>query len=221
MEELFSAAEECLHRAEFCIIEEDELQLSALYPKLESIFRALGNIYANESDGDVAEISNFFLNQVTDILEIIEEVLKHPTEAGVRLPKTANNGPGRPSYIIPEEEVKMLKNTGLAWTKIADFFNVSAKTLKRRMKASNLQLVERKTNIQDHDLDVVLRDIIDEHPSSGYTYVWASLKARNIFVPFRRVITRMKVLDPIGIFLRSRRRILRRKFKVKASRYLW
>ena len=133
-------------------------------------------------------------------MEKIGRVLETPTtgrrrEVTSSLPSTG----GRPSYDITKAQIEQLRDTGMNWKSIANFFGVSERTLHRRRVVYGIEA--SFTNIK---LDDQVRDILRLTPYSGESYVRGSLKRRQVNVQRARVRESLCRVDPIGRNMRRR-----------------
>lgn len=128
---------------------------------------------------------------------------------------------GQPRLDIPVDQVVTLRRCGLTWPKIAKALNISRQSLWNFRRLNNVHDARAYSNISDEELSNMISSIKQEHPSMGYRYIWASLKARQIFVTWERLISSVRLIDPIGILNRRRRRLRRRQYRVKGANYMW
>lgn len=228
MENFLTEIQSFLLRIEECIDDGDLIQLNGLYPKLLDCFHFLSRIPSNEEAGtqgiDVGPhgFFNWISTLITESSSLLKQNGEDAVDAPVRIPENIRfNQFGRPQKWTPPEDIELLRSNGLSWPKIARLLGVSPSTIHRRKALLNLNGARTYSVISDADLEAVIINIIDEHPNSGYVYIWASLKSRGLFVPFKRVKEHMRRIDPGGIFQRSRQRIHRRPYRVKAAGYMW
>jgi hypothetical protein len=77
------------------------------------------------------------------------------------------------------------------------------------------------SDISDHDLDTYIRNFRAKHPDSGVRYIFAALRVRGFRLQKRRVMESLHRVDSVGLALRRRGRIRRRKYKVSRPQALW
>ncbi|CAH3039554.1 unnamed protein product, partial [Pocillopora meandrina] len=84
-------------------------------------------------------------------------------------PDSSRNGPGRPPYVIEEEQIRFLREMHFSWKKISDLLGVSESTLRRRRLIYGVTDQEelRWTQITDSDLENIVKEIQDLTPNIG------------------------------------------------------
>lgn len=125
---------------------------------------------------------------------------------------------GRPGYNITPQQINFFRGGGMKWNQIALTLGVSRRTLYRRLSVFN---IDRQEMINDEQLDNVLREIINEMPNSGEIYIMGNLRAKNIFIPRRKLRERLNILCPVARSLRRRNAVRRRLYSVRGPNYLW
>ena len=100
---------------------------------------------------------------------------------------------------------------------------ISLATLKRRLQ--KLKLSRRKQGEALLNDDELRKAIEEELAGSGcfvgYRKLWARLRKKGIFVPRRKVMTLLRVLDPDGVESRKKKRLRRRAYSTKGPNYIW
>ena len=95
---------------------------------------------------------------------------------------------GRPMYRITEFQIWGLRSVGFTWRKIASFFCVSERTLRRRRQEMGWPTREQEfSQISDDTLDIVVRNILSLSPNSGERMVLGALRGRGLLVQRSRV----------------------------------
>lgn len=123
---------------------------------------------------------------------------------------------GRPKLNINVQQIEMLRNTGMSWTRVAEALNVSRQSLYRIAQPLIPHL-----QISDLALDNMIKEIMSHTQHCGETYIIGGLRAKNIRVPRRRVRERINIIDAAGRALRRHGAIKRRVYNVKEANNLW
>ena len=119
---------------------------------------------------------------------------------------------GRPKYIIKQEQILLLRKLRFTWTKIAQMYGVSRRTMYN--VRSDLGLVSSEfsgfSNISDNDLKIIIRQIKQEMPDLGQSMLRGVLESRGVHVPMIRIRDCLSEVDPINTALRWATPIQRR-----------
>lgn len=128
----------------------------------------------------------------------------------------------RPRFSVPTTEINVLRNRGhQSRSKIARTVNIGRVTLWKR-RNQNIIATNRSLNLKTvEEFECVLNEIKTKHPFVGYRHNWGNLKARGIYITWKRRILLVQEVDPVGVLKRRRRRLKRRQYTVKASNYMW
>lgn len=208
-----------------CIQQGNADFLALLAPNLAhyySTFVRIKDLFID--DENVSEILLSVLNLLRHQLYRCDSLLMQATctsRVESRLPVVREQHVGQPRLDIPVDQVVTLRRCGLTWPKIAKALNISRQSLWNFRRLNNVHDARAYSNISDEELSNMISSIKQEHPSMGYRYIWASLKARQIFVTWERLISSVRLIDPIGILNRCRRRLRRRQYWVKGANYMW
>lgn len=118
------------------------------------------------------------------------------------------------------EQITHLQETGMSLKSTAKCLGISERTLYRKRVELGLDM-SRFSDIDDVELEQVIRQVLSITPNAGETYVKGSLRSRGINIPRRRLRRQLNVIDPIGRQLRRRKAIKRRVYNVKTPNHLW
>ena len=134
-----------------------------------------------------------------------------------------NGSSGRPAYNISKETLQYLLDLNFSITQIAFILRVSVSTVKRRLKYFSLSVTETYSKMCDEDLDIKLREILNNFPRTGYRRMMGFLKSEGMRIQEHRLRQGMHRVDPAGILERSIELTVvnRRKYCVKGTRSLW
>lgn len=105
---------------------------------------------------------------------------------------------GRPRITVNIEEVEFLRSLNFQWKKIANILGVSRSTLYRRLHEEGMQEDLWFSDISDDDLDILIKQIKEEHRNDGEVLMAGHLAARNIRVQRTRLRASIHRVDPIN-----------------------
>jgi hypothetical protein len=129
---------------------------------------------------------------------------------------------GRPETVINVDAIKLLREMGLDWTKIAQSFNTSSRTLSRLRKKYNIEdTIPQYTVISDDDLDLIVKRIKRDQPFYGQVMMMGALKSENIRITRQRLRDSIQRVDAMGVVTRWTNIIPRRVYKVAGPNALW
>ena len=140
----------------------------------ETIQLLTADIGNNEDFTDVASILNLSLTKVRNLIDQLQQYSNEMLDffgerAYSSSPDSSRNGPGRPPYVIEEEQIRFLREMHFSWKKISDLLGVSESTLRRRRLIYGVTDQEelRWTQITDSDLENIVKEIQDLTPNIG------------------------------------------------------
>ena len=144
--------------------------------------------------------------------------------------RIGDEGPGRPSLDVTKDQLEFLRSMHFSWQKIAQLLQVSVSTHQRRRRAFGIDnQLEQFSDISDH-LDTIHRELTAADgnlsggfltPNIGRRRFMGALRNRGIRDQRWRVGQYLRRVDPIGIALKWRLVIYRRKYNVPAPNALW
>lgn len=135
---------------------------------------------------------------------------------------TSNQSRGRPSLVIPKEQIEGLRSLGFSWAAMARMLGVSEKTLKRRREAFDVSsTIERFSDISDDEIDHFVKSALDILPQSGERMLIGWFKGKGIRIPRWKLRESVMRVDPIGRELRRKTVTKRRVYSVPNPNALW
>ena len=145
-------------------------------------------------------------------------VLEEPQPAETRL----SAGPGRPRLMVPDELDYLVQNNFKS-TAIAKMYGVSTSTVKRWLKDFGLSTRILYSDMDNSELDELVRKILDNHPSIGYRSVKAHLSTSGHQVQVERVRLSVRRVDPErNLFRHHVLQVAQRgTYNVRAPQALW
>ena len=128
---------------------------------------------------------------------------------------------GRPRLDISREQLEYLLHLGFSCPQVALVMGVSLSTVRRRMSEYGLSITALYSTISDEELDMLIMQIKESFPNSGYRLMQAHLCREGHRVTQSRVRDAMWRVDPEGSTLRWAQAIQRRKYSVTGPLALW
>lgn len=147
------------------------------------------------------------------IMKLRGDCLKY----GSRVPEKMH---GTKKYIIPKCQIETLIDEGFTIYEVSSILGASERTIYRRMVEYDLKK-QKFSKINDSDLDLAVLDTIKRFPNCGEIIVKEILKNRGIVVQRFRLRDSIHRVDKCGVQERSRGRLKRRTYNVKAPNHLW
>ena len=138
-------------------------------------------------------------------------------------PQLFSGAPGRPMYEIKEEILRFLFDKRFSVKDTADLLGVSKRTVERRMNEFGLRISNYYSDINDSDLESIVRNLTEEFPNIGYKRMSGLLLARGLRIQQNRIREIMRRVDPHGTLFRalSLRAVHRRRYHVPSPQSLW
>ncbi len=129
---------------------------------------------------------------------------------------------GRPKIWINPSAIRLLREQGLDWTKIASLFGVSTKTIDRRRKECNIpDDFVGYTDITDNELDDLMKELRYHQPFAGQIILMGILKSKGFRIHRQRLRDSLHRIDSFGMMNRWANIIPRRVYKVAGPNSLW
>ena len=168
-----------------------------------------------------------FPNEVMASLQQARELLQdvvndhHLRESSQSTPRLF--GVGRPSYDIPEVQLRYLIELGFSVPAISHIFGVSVRTIRRRMQWHQLSIRLQYSSLSDSSLDDIVREIVTDFPNCGCQRMDGFLRSKGLRIQQRRIRESLRRVDPDGVLLRSLEIhvIRRRAYHVPGPLALW
>lgn len=170
-------------------------------------------------------IENSLLPFLLEAQQILKAAIEMQDEifATISPPLVKTGFRGRPKFDIPIELLVYLLDNGFKVSDIASLLFVSEKTIHRRLQDNGLSVHSTYEKLTDDDLDVIVKDILQEFPNSGYKSMRGHLLSRGLKIQEIRVRESMRRCDPEGTVVRALqiRVTHRRSYSVRAPLSLW
>ncbi|XP_028415387.1 uncharacterized protein LOC114538407 [Dendronephthya gigantea] len=138
-------------------------------------------------------------------------------------PVTKTGFKGRPKFDIPIDQLEYLLKNGFKVSDIASLFCVCQKTIHRRLQENGMSVRNTYEKLTDEDLDILVKNILQEFPNSGYKSMRGHLLSRGYKIQEIRIRESMRRCDPEGTIVRALqiRVTHRRSYSVRAPLSLW
>ena len=134
---------------------------------------------------------------------------------------------GRRRLEIDEETLSELHSIYYAWSAVACETGVSYLTILRRRHELGFPIANRAgprntfCNITDDDLCNVVREVLQNMPDAGETYIIGAIRSRGMIVQRWRIRQAIQTVDPISRALRRTFAVVRRVYNVVCPNELW
>lgn len=102
------------------------------------------------------QYSVYYSDRITNIED-------NSSEFNLHCPVLRSGDPGRPSFLISKSLIEALIDLGFTYSKMAKILGVSERTLLRRRQEFDLPVGRPFSNITDHELELIIRDITQVH----------------------------------------------------------
>ena len=128
---------------------------------------------------------------------------------------------GRPQIAINEDQLTHLLELQFSNEDIAKLFNVSTRTVRRRVVQFGLEDVSNYSDLSDTSLDAITTQFVVRHPNCGERSFSGFLRSQALKVQRSRVRDSLWRIDPRGIQSRFRGILRRRQYNVDSPNSLW
>ncbi|CAJ0837896.1 11641_t:CDS:2 [Entrophospora sp. SA101] len=184
----------------------------------------------------LAMFTQLIINFPNDnILGFLPEIinLKRQLETKIETLNSENNNPinkfisyrctsGRPTILVSENAIRILRKEGFSWEKIATIFGISSKTIQRRRRELNIpDDIGEYTQLTNEQIDGVVRIIRQEQPFSGQNIIMGTLRSLGIKIHRQRLRDSLYHIDSFRIINRWAYIIPRRVYHVAGPNSLW
>ncbi|XP_066935261.1 uncharacterized protein [Clytia hemisphaerica] len=188
--------------------------------KLETLKRLLSvavSIY------DICEEPINRITSIIDLLQTFPDQEENEPSGISDMHQSHSSTPGRPKIYIDRDKLEYLLNLNFTATDIAKFFGASRSTVCRRLSEGGYSITKTYSAMSDDELDVCVRNILDEFPRTGYRRMKGFLQSDGHRVQEKRVRASMHRVGLEGVLSRSTelKTVRRRKYNVKGTNALW
>ena len=130
---------------------------------------------------------------------------------------------GRPSFAIPERQLRFLVEKGFTLSDVSMMLNVSPRTVRSRLQQFGISIRDQYSRIPDMNLDQIVAGIFADFPNCGYRRMDGFLRSKGHRVQQTRIRDSARRVDPNGVILRSLEInvVRRRVYNVVAPLALW
>ena len=128
---------------------------------------------------------------------------------------------GRPCVEISQEQLANLLSFDFKISTIANMFQVSRKTIRRRIVQYGLEENAAFSDVTDLQLDHITQQFVTNHPNSGEKSFDGYLRNMGLRVQRYRIRRSLQRVDPNGVRNRFSRTLHRRQYSVPMPNSLW
>ena len=128
---------------------------------------------------------------------------------------------GRPVIPVSEEHLSLLLEHHFTKAAIAKLFNVSPRTIRRRIAEYGLEDEASYSDISESELDVFTQQFVTMHPFSGQRSLEGYLRSLGLRIQRYKLRNSLMRVDPSGVSERLRQSLHRRKYSVAMPNSLW
>ena len=185
-------------------------------------------IYVSTVDAECIEFTEtlelrieVYRDMVVRIKERCDLLEERDSDQGFRCHTRNVGGRGRPRFVVSKNQVEGLRELGFSWTKISTMIAVSRTTLHRRRQELELNKPSNYSVIDDEELDVFVKFILDRTPNAGEVMVRGAFRGRGNSVQRWRLRDSIQRVDPVRKEQRKRLRIRRRTYNMPGPNSLW
>ncbi len=111
---------------------------------------------------------------------------------------------GRPVIPVSEEHLSLLLEHHFTKTAIAQLFNVSPRTIRRRITEYGLDSETCYSDISDRELDIFTQQFVTMHPFSGQRSLEGYLRSLGLRIQRYKLRNSLMRVDPSGVCERLR-----------------
>jgi hypothetical protein len=147
-------------------VEEIDEVVDRLNVAADTLQLLITDIDGNDAFADVTVNLNTTVNKVRRLSNILQQYKNNTSasawENSYNCPiASTENRPGRPHYVIGEEQIRFLRELHFSWVKIANLLGVSESTLRRRRILYGMTTEEEPNwaMITDDELERTVREI--------------------------------------------------------------
>lgn len=198
------------------------------YQELVLFYCLFKAIYVSSVDPECIEFTHtlealieVYRDMTVRIKERCDCLEERDSDQGFKCHTRNVGGRGRPKFVVSKNQVEGLKELGFSWTKISTMIGVSRTTLYRQRQELELNKPSNYSVINDEELDVFVKFILDRTPNAGEVMVRGAIRGRGISVQRWRLRDSMQRVDPARKERRKRLRIRRRVYSVPGPNSLW
>lgn len=128
---------------------------------------------------------------------------------------------GRRRISISFEQLVELLELQFSNRDIACLFNVSPRTIRRRIIEYGLDNICGFSEISDQSLDTLVQQFVDEHPFSGQRSIHGYIRSLGLKIQRCRIRESIMRIDPRGVESRFRCVLKRRQYNVAMPNSMW
>lgn len=159
-------------------------------------------------------------NNLRLILQQFDSQILQDTDNCIVPPTIHSGTAGRPRYDLTADQINHCLDLGYNWQGISSLFGIDRRTLFRHRQRLSIPSNEY-SSLPDENLTLIIRQILENTPNAGESYVRGSLRSRGFRIQRWRVRQILQEIDPVGRCFRRRQAIRRRIYSVGGPNELW
>ena len=128
---------------------------------------------------------------------------------------------GRPAINVDIRDIEYLRSLRFTWTKIAEILGISRSTLYRRLQEEGLSQDATYSDINDVDLDQLIKEIKEVHPNDGERMIIGHLAQHGVILQRARIRASIHRIDPVNTAIRRSVALRRRVYHVDGPNCVW
>ena len=125
-------------------------------------------------DGLTEEVRNSLVSVSSMLSEVEQQQQQQQSQQNI-VAAEGSGCVGRPQLEITAEQLKYLFGYDLTFRDVVEALGLSESTVKRHAREYGISVRVRRSNMTDHELDEVLRQVKTEFPNLGYRRVHSNL----------------------------------------------
>lgn len=227
LDDFFGRALSLVHEVQRLTNHTDEWQegdVEYCIARLENLLSNFVNLYGVLQDEQYYDTIHAIQHYVSTLRSISSTISQEENDEIVsyRAPFVERHSVGRPPLDISEEQLEFLVREDFTLRRMAGCMGTSVSTIRRRLGEFALQVRETFSNINDANLDNLIRGVRSRFPRVGYRQMRAILRSEyGLRVQRERVRLSLRRVDPAGASIRWSEVHVRRKYNVYGANALW
>lgn len=197
------------------------MQLECVLGSIEEAFQVIYGVSAYQSD--VATLRQVQVRARTHRHRLMSSVSTCSVipQASLSLcHKCFTGNAGRPQLVVNIEQIELLRSSDFTWDEVSQIVGVSRTTLWRKLHKLGVPL-EKYSDIDDSELDQLVREIQLNSPNVGVSMLQGHLRSSGLKVQRQRVRESVLRINPMRAVVRWQQAISRRSYWVPGPNSLW
>ncbi|XP_048576635.1 uncharacterized protein LOC125559006 [Nematostella vectensis] len=162
--------------------------------------------------------------KVSDVAARLSAIIPLITEEVMyRAPMSRTGQVGRPQFIIPKEQLEVMRGYRLSWMDIARALGVSISTLWRLRKKYDIDIGKKRKarTVSEQELEGIILELQQTSPNIGIRMIEGEIISRGLYAARSNIANKLVEMDPVGRVLQWSRQNPRTKYHVPGPNSLW